>query len=102
MVAYPEPTGATDQSGRASATGRRVASVAEKVKGTTSPVRIAVSPGTTPTRAVGLGTTVTVQRSVAAPPATLTVAWPSARAVRRPNPLTSTTVGRVDVQVTGS
>ena len=73
-----------------------------KAKRTTSPVRTAASPGASATRVTVLGTTVIVQRSVAVPLETLTVAWPGERALRRPKGFTSTTVGRVDFHATGS
>src|SRR2546427_7216219 len=101
-VAYPCPTGDTAHSGRASATDRRVASVAANANRTTSPERIAVSAGVRVTRATGFGGTTTVQLSLALPPAAVSVARPAARAVTCPIGVTSTTPGRLDFHVTRS
>src|SRR2546427_5391961 len=101
-VAYPCPTGDTAHSGRASATDRRVASVAANANRTTSPERIAVSAGVRVTRATGFGVTTTVQLSLALPPAALSVARPAARPRTSPEGGTSTTPGRLDFHVTRS
>ena len=101
-MAYPWPAGATAHSGRASATGFRPASVALKAKRTTSPVRTDASAGATATCATAFGTTVIDQLSLAEPAPAVIVARPGARAVTRPNALTSSSDGRLDFQATWS